>query len=155
MDKSFCARVTYWRGRPFWMPVKKVQRGSAAAFCPCQRITHCPQWSEQPSMLYHRAKWKISGYLKTKTSQRLFLGNSGSFIKSAICWSERVYCQTDRQKLRRSCTCANKSYPYAIGPKLTQIKVALVRNEKLFILSTDAKMCLVCRGTVINSLLCT
>lgn len=59
---TFCAKVTYWRGRPFWMPVKKVQRRSAVAFCPCQRITHCSHWAEQPSMSRRGAKWKISGY---------------------------------------------------------------------------------------------
>ena len=69
---SFYAKVTYWRGRPFWMLVKKARWGSAAAFWPCQRMTHCSHWAEQPGMLHQGAKWKISGYLRTRTSLRLF-----------------------------------------------------------------------------------
>lgn len=78
---AFHAKGTYWRGRPFWTPVNKVQWGSAVALCPRQRITHCSQWAEQPSVLHQRAKWKISGYRCCKDVTKVIFSNSSSFIK--------------------------------------------------------------------------
>lgn len=77
-SRSFCAKVSYVWGRPVWTTVKKVLWRSAAAFCSCQRTADCSHL-ELHSGFYPRAKWKISGYLRT--SRRLFLGNSGSFRK--------------------------------------------------------------------------
>lgn len=80
---AFYAKGTYWRGRPFWMPVNKVQWRSAVALCPCQRITYCSHWAEQPGVSYQRAKWKISGYRCSEDVTKVIFGNSSSFIKSA------------------------------------------------------------------------